>query len=94
VKSEKREVMMVSIPEGLQNYGNAGLSAMADLMDEILDGCAPRFDLPMDFLEVMEALRAGIEAVIEDNLVALEEQESKWLPQAPVIERGEDHAHH
>ena len=51
---------MISIPEGLQNYGNAGLSAMADLMDQILDGCAPKFYLPADFLEVMESLREEI----------------------------------
>ena len=85
---------MISIPEGLQNYGNAGLSAMADLMDKIMDGCVPRFYLPSDFLEVMEAIREEINLALEDNLAALEEQEMKWLPRAPVPERGEDHAHH
>jgi hypothetical protein len=94
VKSEKREVMMSLLPEELQNYGNTGLSAMADLMDQVLDGCAPNYDLPGDFLEAMEALREEISLAIEDNLMAMEEQEMKWLAQAPVLERGEDHAHH
>ncbi len=40
---------MALLPEGLHNYGITGLSTMADLMDEILDGRARDLIYPWIF---------------------------------------------
>jgi len=78
---------MALLPEELHNYNLSGLSAMADLMTEILEGRAPHHESVEDLLISLDELREDIDQEIEHVMADIEQRELSWLPQAaPEVE--------
>jgi hypothetical protein len=79
---KKIEVAMTLLPEELHGYSLTGLTAMSDLLVEIIENRAPHYTLPAEFMQSLEELRWEIDREINAGLNDMETFEAQVMARA------------